>query len=95
MTVPIFRNLELRAVRPNPARSRDLVFELALASRATAHLEILDVMGRRMVELDVPHPLPGFRSLKLPPSVHLRSGVYLVRVLQANALAYGRFVVVE
>ncbi len=65
----------------------------SLASRARDRLEVLDLVGRRVLDRDVT-PF-GAGPHVVPLGVALRSGVYLIRVTQDGRSASARGVVLN
>jgi hypothetical protein len=71
--------LALGRVSPNPARA-SISVDFTLASDTPARLQLLDVAGRRVRELQVSGV--GEHSLRISQLQDMRPGVYLVRVIQ-------------
>jgi hypothetical protein len=81
------------AVFPNPtARSATLTFELSAPSDVT--VEVVDLLGRRVVEAAVGSRAAGEVRLDVP-TAGLSAGVYVVRVRTADGAATTRMTVVR
>jgi len=74
----------LRGARPNPARGAPWTIDLSVATAGAAHLEVIDVSGRRVISRDL-NLDPGPHAVTLPESAKLPPGVYLVRFTQGGA----------
>jgi hypothetical protein len=87
--------LSLDAVQPNPSRGEALTLSFSLATEASATLEVLDVVGRRVVMRKLAAGGPGRRSVTMTLAGHPPPGVYLVSVRQGGAIRTRRFVVLD
>ena len=76
---PAALSLALHGLVPNPP-VRDLMVSFTLPDAEPATLELLDLAGRRLRQVDVGRAGPGRHSLSLGAVGSLRSGVYLVRL---------------
>src|SRR6185503_3639213 len=72
-------SLALHGLVPNPP-VRDLMVSFTLPDAEPATLELLDLAGRRLRQVEVRSAGPGRLSLSLGAVGSLRSGVYLVRL---------------
>jgi parallel beta-helix repeat protein len=83
--------LALQGARPNPARGTPLI-ALTLADASPASLQVFDVSGRRMQDIDLEGLGPGFHTVRLrslPPAI------YLVRLRQGSTTLIKRVLVVN
>ena len=80
-------NLEfaLRTPMPNPSPGPPDV-SFSLAQRGAATLELLDLAGRRLAEIDLGVMEPGEHSAHLAAGMALAPGYYLIRLRQARAV---------
>jgi hypothetical protein len=78
--------LALSGVHPNPATT-ELRVTFTLPSEAPARLELLDLAGRRMKQVDVGAMGPGTHSVTLTRGARLEAGVYFVRLTQGGLSA--------
>jgi hypothetical protein len=85
----------LEGVWPNPARSSGLNVAFALASDASARLELLDMSGRRVVTQEVGVLGAGRHTVDLARGQKLAPGVYWVRLTQAANQRVTRAAVLE
>ncbi len=72
----------LHPVSPNPARGSSLNVSFTLASAAGASLELLDVLGRRIVLRELGSLGSGSHVVRLSERRSLSPGMYLVRLRQ-------------
>ncbi len=79
--VPKSHALALGRIRPNPTAS-DLVASFTLPGREQAKLELFDVAGRRLFELEVGSSGAGHHLVTMARAGSLGPGVYLVRLTQ-------------
>src|SRR5262245_28934947 len=82
--VPLGYQVALAGFRPNPASGAPVV-AFALADRAPATLEVLDVTGRRLVSREVGGLGAGAHTLRLEDAA-LRPGMYWIRLIQSDAV---------
>jgi hypothetical protein len=75
--------LALTGAFPNPSFGR-LTLSFSLASSAPAHLEIVDLGGRRVFEREVGSMGAGFHVLPIGQERSLPIGVYVVRLTQSG-----------
>jgi DNA-binding beta-propeller fold protein YncE len=85
----------LEAARPNPASARALSVRFVLPVAASAHLELLDVAGRRLVTRDVGAMGAGEHVVNLANGTRLRAGVYLVQLTQGANRKVERVAVID
>jgi hypothetical protein len=85
IVVPARFVLALQGLRPNPTQ-RDLAVLFSLPDMAPATLELLDVLGRRLVRREVGSLGPGNHVLNLGRESAIPAGVYLVRLLHGSQL---------
>jgi hypothetical protein len=81
--------LALEGARPNPARGGLRVW-FTLPSREAATLEVLDLLGRRLVSRQVGSLGPGRRSVDLGASARWRPGIYFIRLAQGGRVLHTR-----
>jgi hypothetical protein len=75
----------LRGAWPNPAAGGRLSIAFSLPSGAPATLELIDLLGRRMLSRDVGGLGPGSHVVDLSQeAANLHAGVYAVRLTQAG-----------
>ncbi len=74
----------LRGSAPNPARPSNLTIGFSLPTGMRATLELFDLSGRRVAARDVGRLGPGSHRVNLAEGRALRSGVYLVRLVQGE-----------
>src|SRR4029453_10014398 len=86
--------LALMGGQPNPARGV-LRVAFSLASKAPATLELIDIAGRRVVRREVSELGPGRHTLTLGSTPALKSGVYFVRLVQAEHTMEKRVVLMK
>jgi hypothetical protein len=82
----------LHRLSPNPSRG-ELRVEYSLADGRPATLEVLDLMGRRVVESDLGAPGPGHHVFQLRQA--LPPGLYAVRLVQGSQTRVLKAVVVR
>ena len=77
------RVFALHGVRPNPSTTGAIRVDCTLAVAAPAHLEVVDLAGRRVAtrRLD---GLQGRQSIEIAGPERLRPGVYLIRLVQGS-----------
>jgi len=85
----------LEGVRPNPASSRALNVMFALASDASARLELLDMSGRRVVVQEVGALGAGRHAVDLAKGHKVAPGLYWVRLSQGANQRTTRAAVLE
>ena len=85
--------LTLSGVRPNPSMSQALVVDFTLPSPSPATVEFLDVMGRRLVRLDVTSMGAGRHTVDLAAHVRLAPGRYSLRLTQGGESRVSQVVV--
>lgn len=72
------------AIGPNPlGASSEWVLSFSLPSSDAARVEILDITGRSVLSEDIGRG-PSQRSVRLKAPTELRSGIYLVRLVQGG-----------
>lgn len=83
----------LEPIRPNPVPARSLEARIALPDATPAHVELIDIAGRRIED----HRLSGagMHVIPLGHGASLAPGIYLVRVRRAADIRTERVVVVE
>lgn len=69
---------------PNPVPAGQLRVRLTLPGSEPAHLELLDVTGRRLATREVGTLGAGSHDIALPEANGLRPGVYLLRLTHGN-----------
>ena len=79
------------AAAPNPARAV-VQCALSLPATGTARLEVFDLFGRRVASQVIDVPEPGTRSVRIDTRT-LRSGIYSIRLTQADRTATTRAIV--
>jgi hypothetical protein len=89
--VPVAFGIE--PLHPNPVREQDLVVRFSLPVESRAHVELVDVAGRRVAEHEVAGA--GRHGLTLARRGDLRSGVYFVRLTQGRNVHVRRAVVLD
>jgi len=87
--------LTLAPVRPNPSRGGALVAEVVLPSAGPARLELLDVMGRRVMLRELGSLGVGRHEVELAAERRLSPGVYLLRLTQGGSTRVTRAAVIE
>jgi hypothetical protein len=85
--------LHLEAVRPHPVVEGDVTIRFTLPKAETAHLELFDVRGRRLVRHEVGSRGAGRHAVNLVTRRSLAPGVYLVRLTQGLDARVTRMVV--
>jgi Bacterial Ig-like domain (group 3)/FG-GAP-like repeat/FG-GAP repeat len=85
----------LEAVRPNPVRGSSIGVDFALPTSAPARLDLVDVSGRRMASWDLGVFGPGRHHVDLTAHAKLASGVYYLRLAQAERVAVTRISVLD
>ena len=85
------------ALRPlvNPSRGGRLTIAFSLASASAAHLELLDVNGRRVALHDVGALGPGHHRVRLGEERRLPSGLYFVRLSQGPNVAVAKVAILD
>jgi hypothetical protein len=86
--------LVLDGAQPNPAKGTINV-RFTLPSSKTATLEVIDVAGRRVLRREVGGLGPGHHVMALTASQSLRTGVYLLRLVQGSVTLSSRVAIVE
>ncbi len=81
--VPPRFSLALEGFRPNPSAGSPIV-AFTLTSSAPATLEVLDVIGRRVLSREVGSLGPGRHLLRLEGDASLAPGVYVIRMRQGG-----------
>jgi len=76
---PPVLTLALQGLVPNPP-VRDLVVAFSLPNAEAASVELLDLAGRRLRQVEVGSAGPGRHSVSLGATAGLESGVYWVRL---------------
>ena len=87
--------LTLAPVRPNPSHGGALVAEVVLPSAEPARLELLDVMGRRVMLRELGGFSVGRHHVDLAAERRLSPGVYLLRLTQGGSTRVTRAAVIE
>jgi hypothetical protein len=85
----------LEGVRPNPSSGNGLNVVFALPTAFSAHLELVDVSGRRLVRLEVGSLGAGRHTVHLEAGRKLAAGLYWVRLVQGKNQRVVPAVVVE
>jgi hypothetical protein len=85
----------LEGVQPNPSRGERLRVSFVLPTAAAARLELLDVSGRRMVELKVGLLGEGRHTVDVAKGRRLTPGIYLVRLSQGTNVRVARVAVLD
>jgi hypothetical protein len=75
--------LALNEIRPNPTGRAPFV-DYSLESWAPAQIELVDIVGRTVLRQDLGSPGPGHHGLNLSMAPGLRTGLYLVRLMQSG-----------
>jgi hypothetical protein len=73
-----------------PAAGARARVEFTLRDASPARLELLDVAGRRLFTRPVGSLGPGIHALDLSEGAEIKSGIYFVRLLQAEQTLLGR-----
>lgn len=84
----------LMTTTPNPS-SGPITVEFSLPDAAPAHLELLDVAGRRLWQDDVGHLGAGDHAVAIGRTSALRPGIYLVRLVRGGESRVARVGVVR
>jgi len=84
--------LALAGLWPNPSRS-GFAITLSLADASPAHLEVLDLAGRRVLTRELENLGPGRHVVSLDEARTLPAGVYLLRLWQGGQMRSRRAVV--
>jgi len=84
----------LERIVPNPQRG-PLVVSFALAGPTSAKLEVVSVSGRLVRSAEVGDLGPGRHQLQLGGTVHLPTGVYLVRLSQNGQVSSQRVTILQ
>lgn len=79
VTIPPPTSTILFGARPNPARG-DLDVAFALPANGPARLQLFDLTGRRLRDVDVGALGPGFHLVRLSQGARVPAGVYVVRL---------------
>jgi hypothetical protein len=79
---------------PNPT-SEGLTVAFSLSDATPAHLEVMDITGRRLLFRDLGGMGPGSHTTKLSAGRRMPAGVYLVRLTQDERSRTTRWVVVR
>jgi hypothetical protein len=87
--------LEMSLVSPNPSPTGRLVVAFSLPEMAKAHLELVDVSGRRVAWRDLSSVGVGRHTVTLDEASGARAGVYLLRLWQGSASATRRVIVLR
>ena len=82
----------LRGLYPNPTHG-PLRVDFSLADLTPASLDVLDVMGRRIVRRELGSPGPGWHVLELRET--LPPGLYVVRLVQGSRVGVRKAMVVR
>lgn len=85
---PVFA---LTRVWPNPSAG-GWRLALTLPTSGAAHVDVLDLAGRRVHARDLPWLGPGPHAVELAPGARLRPGLYFARVRFGHAERTARFV---
>lgn len=75
--------LALNEIRPNPAGLAPFI-DFSLESWEPARIELLDIAGRTVLQRELGSPGPGRHALNLSASSGIRTGLYIVRLMQAG-----------
>jgi hypothetical protein len=89
------RELALRGATPNPASATRMTIAFDLPSDAPAHLELVDVGGRRVMSRDVGAMGAGRHAVDLANGGRIAPGVYWVRLAQGATSRISRVAVVD
>lgn len=87
--------LALDGARPNPALGGRMIVAFTLASAESATLELIDILGRRVVEQAVGTLGAGRHTVNLTEGRRLVSGLYLLRLTQGAQVRVVRSVVLD
>jgi hypothetical protein len=87
--------LEMSLVSPNPSPTGRLVVAFSLPTATAAHLELVDVSGRRVAWRDLSSVGAGRHTVTLDDASGVRAGVYLLRLSQGSVSAMRRVVVLR
>jgi hypothetical protein len=79
---------------PSPSFGHFTV-SFSLPDARPATLELLDILGRRVLMRDVGSLGPGFHVLDLSPGRHLVPGVYLVRLTQGQQAQSAKVIITK
>jgi hypothetical protein len=85
----------LEGVRPNPSMGGRLHVAFTLPDATPARLDLMDVSGRRLAELEVGSLGSGRRDVDLAAGRQLAPGLYLVRLTQGTSVRVTRVTVLK
>lgn len=85
------QGLALAGLQPNPG-GRGASVVLSLPMRAPAKLEVIDLSGRRVFQRDVGELGSGTHRVRLPETLRLAPGVYVLRLSQDGQVVTTRAV---
>jgi hypothetical protein len=88
-------SLVLVGVWPNPSHGDRLSVSFTLPSSTPAHLELLDILGRRVVTREVGALGAGPHVVELSTGRAPPPGLYLVRLVQGTEVRMARVTVVN
>ncbi len=88
------RGLRVRGI-PNPTRSGALKLEISLPGSGPAHVEIVDLAGRRIASRELRGDAPGTRYVDLSTDRRVAPGLYFARVTQGGRTGAARLVVMD
>ena len=80
---------------PNPARGGVVKLQISVPDSRPAHVELVDLAGRRVAWRDLEFTGPGRQEVSLSSAQSLPSGLYFARVSQGNRRGVSRVVLVD
>jgi hypothetical protein len=94
VTIPNPAAFALEGAIPNPAR-RGATVRFSLPDAQPAHLELIDIAGRRLMRREVGALGPGVHTVELRGDLDLAPSVYILRLESAGRTAVRRVVIVD
>ena len=80
---------------PNPAKGGFVRLQISLPSPELAHVELVDLAGRRIISRELDGAGTGVRSVDLPVGRRMAPGLYFARVTQGAQARVARVVVTD
>ena len=93
LPVPFQPGAAIERVSPNPSRG-DLAVEFALRGSASATLELVDLLGRRVHAQSLGAPGPGRHTVRFSPASGVKPGVYWLRLVEAGQASARRVAII-
>jgi hypothetical protein len=87
--------LRLALMVPSPQRQGTFTVYASMPKPGTAKLEVFDVTGRRVLTQPIAALTPQRQAVRLGNGNGIASGLYLVRVVQQDATATARVVLMQ